>query len=101
MGFVAAGKFSRLKSSFRRQHHDKGTTFKFGVLLHRSGFLGFLGYFFEQFHPEPGQSDFASPKYDGHFYFVFSFDELLYMADFGLQIMIAGFWADLNFLYLK
>ncbi len=89
------------KFSFRCQNHDQGSAFKFGVLLDRSDFLGFLGYFFEQCHTEPGQSDFASPKYDGHFNLVFSFDELFYMADLGLQIMFAGFRAYLNFLYLK
>ena len=72
-----------------------------GGLLNRSSFLGFLGYLFEQCHTETGQCNFASPKYNRHFNLVFSVDELFYMANFGLQIMFAGFRAYLNFLYLK
>jgi len=100
--FSAFGGWAKwTKSSFRCQNHDQGSAFKFGVLLHHSDFLGLLGYFFEQCHTEPGQSDFASPKYDGHFYLVFSINKLPYMANLGLQIMISGLRAYLDLLYLK
>jgi len=71
------------------------------MLLDRCRFFGCDSDLFEQRHPQFGQCNFATSEYHGHFNFVFSADELLYMADFGLQIMLAGLWAHLNFLDLK
>ena len=86
---------------FRCQNHDQGSTLKFRMLLDRCRFFSFHSDFFEQRHPQFGQRDFATSEYHGNLDFVFSVDELFYMADLGLQIMLAGLWAHLYFLDLK
>ena len=90
-----------LAKLFRCQNHDQGSTLKFRMLLDRSRFFGFHSDFFEQGHPQFGQRDFATSEYHGNLDFVFSVDELFYMADLGLQIMRTSFRAHLYFLDLK
>ena len=85
----------------RCQNHDQGSTLKFWMLLDRRRFFGCDSDFFEQRHPQFGQCDFATSEYYGNFDFVFSIDKLLYMADLGLQIMLAGLRAHLYFFNLK
>jgi len=71
------------------------------MLLDSSRFFGFHSDFFKQGHPQFGQRDFATSEYHSNLDFVFSVDELLYMADLGLQIMLAGLRAHLYFFDLK
>ena len=71
------------------------------MLLDRRRFFGCHSDIFEQGHSQFGQRDFTASEYHGNLDFVFSVDELLYMADLGLQIMFAGLRADLYFFDLK
>ena len=93
--------FFDLTKLSRCQNHDQGSTLKFRMLFDCRRFFSFDSDFFEQGHPQFGQRNFATSEYHGDLDFVFSVDELFYMADLGLQIMLAGLWAYFYFLDLK
>ena len=87
--------------SFRCQHHGHGSSFHLGVLFNIGIFLGFLCNVSEYLPAQVGKGNLAAPEYDGNLDLVLIFDEPTDVVQFYLDIMLACFGPNLDFLDLK
>jgi len=86
---------------FGCQHHRHGSSLHLGVLLNIRIFLSFLRNVGEYFPAQVGKGNLAAPEYDGYLDFVLIFDEPTDMVQFYLDIMLACFGPNLDFLDLE
>jgi len=86
---------------FRGQHHHHCAAFKLGHLLNGRKVFNFSRNLTQQLSSASGEGDFASPEHACNLDLVFALQEFSNVAQFGLQVVLAGLGAYFYFLELK
>jgi len=90
-----------MQASFRSEDHHHRSAFEFGSLLNGGYSFRFQQNLVQQFLSRLGQRDFPTPEHDSDFHLVLIDKKTLDMVDFGLKVMVSGFWPNLDFLDLE